>query len=497
VEKLVGQRHWRVGEITMPDGPWLMLVGSNRRIPHDLMDAYQMLAVQRSFAELRARSHADLDHQVNHDALTSLPNRTQFFSQLAGAVDAGGSVALIVIDLDDFKIVNDTYGHAAGDELLIAVALRLREAAGEQGVPARFGGDEFAVLLPGADEAEALAVAGRVRDVLRDPIALTGTTVCSRASVGLALNEPQMTATDLMRCADIAMYWAKARGKGRVEQYTPDAHGDVVTSRMMEEHLPYAVSWDELVVHYQPHVDLASQECIGAEALVRWQHPTLGLVPPAAFIPIAEVTGQIGMIGAYVLGVACRQMAEWNRSTGQPLRLAVNVAARQLLDGDFPQTVQRALAESGLPAKLLTLEPTESEIIDEQNSVRQLCELAELGVRISIDDFGTGYTSLASLRSFPVHQIKIDRSFVETRDTERAKAMLQLIISVGQVLDLETVAEGVETEDQRTALVKAGVPLAQGYLFGRPMPAEDFAAWYAAARSTDRPTTSARTAAPA
>jgi EAL domain-containing protein (putative c-di-GMP-specific phosphodiesterase class I) len=233
-------------------------------------------------------------------------------------------------------------------------------------------------------------------------------------------------------------------------------------------------------VYYQPHVDLISRECVGAEALVRWQHPTMGLVPPAEFIPIAERTGQIGRLGAHVLRVACRQMADWNRTSGQSLRLAVNVAPRQLLDGDFPRTVQRALAESGLPAELLTLELTESEIIDKQTSIRQLCELSEMGVRISIDDFGTGYTSLASLRSFPVHQIKIDRSFIETRDTARAKAMLQLIISVGQVLELETVAEGVETEQQRSELVNAGVPLAQGYLFGRPMPAEDFAVWRAA-----------------
>jgi EAL domain-containing protein (putative c-di-GMP-specific phosphodiesterase class I) len=290
-----------------------------------------------------------------------------------------------------------------------------------------------------------------------------------------------MRAGDLMRCADLAMYWAKARGKSRVVRYNRAEHGEVVTARVLEEHLPHAVERDEIVVYYQPHVDMHSSRCVGVEALVRWQHPSLGLVAPAEFIPIAERTGQIGLVGAHVLRTACRQMAAWSaRWPGFPLRLAVNVAARQLLDRSFTQTVRQALAEAGLAPDRLTLELTESEVIDDQVAVGQLRELAGHGIRISIDDFGTGYTSLASLRAFPVHQIKIDRTFIERPGHARADAMLELVISVGRVLDLETVAEGVETEEQAETLRLAGVGIAQGYRFAHPMTAEQFAGWYAA-----------------
>src|SRR6266540_4343863 len=292
---------------------------------------------------------------------------------------------------------------------------------------------------------------------------------------------------DELRCADIAMYSAKAKGKNRVERFTEASHGEIAELRLLEEHLAHAVERDEIVLHYQPQIDLASGRCVGVEALARWRHPTLGLLRPGQIIPLGE----------HVLCTACRQMAAWTSlRDAAELRLAVNVAARQLVDPGFAGTVAAALRSSGLPAHRLTIELTESELIDQEVARAQLRAVAELGVRIAIDDFGTGYASLASLRSFPVHQLKIDRSFLSD-EQERADAMLRLVISVGRVLDLETVVEGVERPAQAELLRGAGVPLAQGFLFARPIPEEDFPAWLsgqghlaAAHRSHTLPSTS-------
>jgi EAL domain-containing protein (putative c-di-GMP-specific phosphodiesterase class I) len=235
------------------------------------------------------------------------------------------------------------------------------------------------------------------------------------------------------------------------------------------------------VLHYQPHIELRTGRCVGVEALARWQHPSLGLLPPGIFIPLAERTGHIVPLGNHVLASACRQMAAWTRQPGaEQLRIAVNVAPRQLDDPGFADTVRAVLEQTGLPATQLTLEITESELIDERNARTQLHRVAEAGTRIAIDDFGTGYASLASLRSFPVHQLKIDRSFLAQDEELRADEMFRLVISVGEVLDLEIVAEGVETEQQAAVVRRAGVPLAQGYLFARPMPAAEFASWLSA-----------------
>ena len=331
---------------------------------------------------------------------------------------------------------------------------------------ARFGGDEFALLLTGLDRPDH---ADEVADRLRR--------VTVTASIGLAGATPKLTAGDLMRCADIAMYSAKAKGKNRVERFTESGHGEIAQLRLLEEHLAHAVERGEIVLHYQPHIDLRTGRCAGAEALARWQHPNLGLLPPGTFIPLAERTGHVAL-GNHVLASACRQMADWSGRPGADgLRLAVNVAPRQLDDPRFADTVVAVLEDSGLPAPQLTLEITESELIDERNARVQLQRVADAGVRIAIDDFDTGYASLASLRSFPVHQLKIDRSFLAQGDELRADEMFRLVISVGEILDLEIVAEGVETEQQAEVVRHAGVPLAQGYLFARPMPAAEVPSW--------------------
>jgi len=497
-----GQRQWRAARIATGDGERVLLMGGTGHVPDVIFDAFRTLATQWQLAEANCGAHTALAHQAHHDQLTGLPNRTLFFGKLAAAVDAAGptgaGVSLLIVDLDDFKQVNDVYGHADGDELLREVAGRLREVGGERGMPARFGGDEFALLLTGLDDpGEADQLADRLRDRLVEPFRLTQATVSSGASIGVATAAPSLTAGDLMRCADIAMYSAKAKGKNRVERFTEASHGEIAELRLLEEHLAHAVERDEIVLHYQPQIDLASGRCVGVEALARWRHPTLGLLPPGRFIPLAERTGQIIALGEHVLCTACRQMAAWTSlRDAAELRLAVNVAARQLVDPGFAGTVAAALRSSGLPAHRLTIELTESELIDQEVARAQLRAVAELGVRIAIDDFGTGYASLASLRSFPVHQLKIDRSFLSD-EQERADAMLRLVISVGRVLDLETVVEGVERPAQAELLRGAGVPLAQGFLFARPIPEEDFPAWLsgqghlaAAHRSHTLPSTS-------
>jgi diguanylate cyclase (GGDEF)-like protein len=488
IDRLVGgRRHWRAVGLATADADRFMLVGGIRRVADEVLDAFRTLATQWSLAEANCGAHMELAHRAHHDQLTALPNRTLFFQRLAAAVDAtqGGadSVTLMIVDLDDFKQVNDVYGHAVGDDLLRQVAARLTEVGGELGVAARFGGDEFALLLSGLrDPAEADRVADRLRERLLEPFRLTKVTVSVGASIGLASATPSFTAGDLMRCADIAMYSAKAKGKNRVERYTEAGHGDIAHLRLLEDHLVHAVERGEIVLHYQPQIDLQTGRCVGLEALARWQHPTLGFLPPGRFIPLAEQTGQIVGLGSHVLRTACRQLAAWTElPEACNLTIAVNVAARQLIDPRFVDGVRAALRDSGLPAHRLTIELTESEQLDKRVAMAQLRAVAELGVRIAIDDFGTGYASLASLRSFPVHQLKIDRSFLADDDDAHADGMFRLVISVGQILELETVAEGVETPQQAEVLRRAGVPLAQGFLFARPMPAQDFPNWLSGA----------------
>jgi diguanylate cyclase (GGDEF)-like protein len=456
--------------------------------PGDGVDAQRVLAAQVSLAETSAAAHARLVHEAEHDQLTGLPNRAALDRLLAEAIDGGAAApgaAVLHFDLDDFKAVNDTYGHTAGDELLVEVARRLRAVSGDAGLPARLGGDEFVLVLPGVtDPAESGRVAERLLAALSEPVELGETTLALSASVGIAHAAPGLTAGDVVRCADIAMYTAKDRGKHSVEHFDPAQHGRIARLRTLEEDLPHAVRRGEILVHYQPQVDLQTGRCHGVEALARWQHPRLGLVGPLEFIPVAERTGAIETIGAHVLRTACAQAAAWSELEGLgDLRLSVNVSARQLARDSLPGIVRSALADSGLPAERLTLELTESELLEGTLATERLIAIAGLGVRIAIDDFGTGYASLAYLRSLPVHQVKIDRSFVPGTADAAAGAddLARAVLLVGQALGLETIAEGVELSEQADALETAGVQVAQGYLFGRPMPGDAFARWITAA----------------
>src|SRR3954466_925769 len=488
-DRLAGRRmRWTAMRLSAPDAPRYLVVGAETPLSHDILAAHRVLAAQVSLAEDGAAAHGRLLHQANHDQLTGLPNRAALYRLLADTIDAtDGAIgaAVLHVDLDDFKVVNDTYGHTAGDELLVEVARRLSAVAGRTGTAARIGGDEFVLVLPDATEpAAADRVATRLIAALDEPVRLRETTVPVRASVCIAYAEAGLTAGDVVRCADIAMYTAKDHGKHRFEHFDPAQHGRIARMRTLEEHLPYAVERGEIVVHYQPQGGLHTGRVHGVEALARWDHPRLGRVAPLDFIPVAERSGAIDPIGAHVLRTACAQAAEWSAFPGlEDLRLSVNVSARQLARESLPAVVRSALADSGLPADRLTLELTESELLEGKLAVDQLVEIADLGVRSAIDDFGTGYASLAYLRSLPVHQVKIDRSFVTATGDAPAGAddVARAVLLVGQTLGLETIAEGVELSEQATALETAGVQIAQGFLFARPMAGDEFPAWVAAA----------------
>jgi diguanylate cyclase (GGDEF)-like protein len=473
-------RHWYGVGLGSPDVDRFLLAGSPETTPGREFDAFRNLGHQVVLAEASAASHAKLYHQAHHDQLTSLPTRALLFQRLAAAVDLDLDATLMIIDLDDFKQINDTFGHNVGDELLVEVAERLKRFAGPNDVAARFGGDEFALLLTDVpDQAEADSVAELLCQRLREPSRLSLATVSVGASIGVAAAQPGLSAGDLMRCADIAMYAAKAQGKSRVERFSIERHGDIAQHRLIEEHLAYAVERREIVLRYQPYVDLRTGECAGAEAHVFWEHPTLGVLPLSGFVTAAERTGVIVEIGSYVLQTACRQVVEWGGPGGEGLRIAVNVAARQLNDPDFTRMVASTLRDTRLAANRLTLELLESEQMDDALARAQLHEVAATGVQIAIDDFGTGYVSLASLRSFPIHQLKIDSSFLgaDGADEVRADQILQMVVSIGEILELETLAQGVRTPQQAVRLRRANLGLGQGSLFGEPMPANEFGQW--------------------
>ncbi|MCO8270664.1 EAL domain-containing protein [Actinoplanes sp. TRM 88003] len=426
-----------------------------------------------------------LVHEAYHDALTQLANRALFRERVGDALRTrpeAGEVTVLFLDLDGFKEVNDSLGHLAGDQLLVQVADRLRASVREGDVVARFGGDEFAVLIEsdrGGDDAE--QVAQRIIDVLEEPFASESRDIHVQASIGLAAagllaDGEDDGAEQLMRNADLAMYKAKSAGGSGYAAYDPEMLSGLVARLELEADLRVALERNQLKLHYQPTVDLGSSEVIGFEALARWMHPTRGLIPPAEFIPIAEATGLIVPLGRWVLREACRQAVEWSQAgDGRPVKMAVNVSVRQFDRADLVDVVAEILAETGMPADQLCLEMTESVLMtDTDDNLEQLLRLKALGVTLAIDDFGTGYSSLAYLRRFPVDTLKIDRSFVErlgalTDDT----ALADTIVQLGKSLGMATVAEGIEEFGQLAALRDMGCHFAQGYYFSRPVPAAE------------------------
>jgi diguanylate cyclase (GGDEF)-like protein/PAS domain S-box-containing protein len=419
-----------------------------------------------------------LRHQALHDALTGLPNRALVLDRaermLAAARRNHGSASLLFIDLDNFKEVNDGFGHAVGDELLAAVATRLRRVTRDSDTVARLGGDEFVVLVENgtlADTSELLAE--RVQDVLRPPFTLGGREYLVSASIGIATTSDG-TAENLLQEADVAMYKAKSSGKNCCVSFRPLMRHAAHARLRLEMDLASAIHGGQLRVHYQPIFNLERNDICGMEALVRWQHPERGLLPPSEFIPLAEASGRLMVdLGRYVLSEACRAAAGWQQLNAG-LDVAVNISTRQLESSGIVTDVASALAESGLDPIRLVLEVTETAMMhDPEAVVARMTKLKGLGVRLSVDDFGTGYSSLASLRRFPVDVLKIDRSFVESisRSPEDA-SVVRTLVSLGRTLGLEVVAEGVELISQLAAVREAGCNLAQGFLLGRPLDRE-------------------------
>jgi diguanylate cyclase (GGDEF)-like protein/PAS domain S-box-containing protein len=421
-----------------------------------------------------------LVHEAYHDGLTQLASRALFAEHLEAALAAGGGaeVAVLFLDLDGFKEVNDSLGHAAGDQLLVQVADRLRAAVRDGDTVARFGGDEFGVLVHSVTaRADAEAVARRIVVAVGAPVTVDGRDLHVGASIGLASAVDAEGREQLLRNADLAMYRAKAGGGARFACYDPRMHDALVERLQLEADLRAALERGELSLHYQPTVDLADGAVVGFEALVRWHHPVRGLVPPLDFIGIAEATGLIVPLGRWVLAEACRQAVAWGAGRGRPLRMAVDVSVRQFDRCDLAAMVAEVLAETGMPAAHLCLEMTESVLLtDTEENVTQLARIRALGVLLAMDDFGTGYSSLAYLRRFPMDVLKIDRSFVDRLGGDTAaEALVRTLVRLGRSLGMATVAEGIENAGQLAMLRVLGCDYAQGFHLSRPQPAEQAA----------------------
>jgi diguanylate cyclase (GGDEF)-like protein len=426
----------------------------------------------------RKEAETELAFHAHHDVLTGLPNRALFVDRLGEAIDrrhnGGGEVAVAFIDLDNFKVINDSLGHGSGDRLLTAVAQRLSQVLREGDVVARFGGDEFTVFLRDVvDEAHALRIAERLATVLGPPFVLDGEQRFLTASLGLTVTGPEnASAHELLRDADAAMYRAKEQGKARCEVFDDSMRARAVERLDLESGLRHALERDEMRLVYQPEVDLETGRIVAVEALLRWAHPVYGIVSPVKFIPIAEQSGVIVPIGAWVLREACSAAARWRRTeAGRGLEVAVNLSPRQLGSVDLLDVVSQAIEAAGLEPSALCLEITETALMaDMHTATETLQALKQLGVRLAIDDFGIGYSSLMHLKQLlPVDLLKIDKSFVDgVIDFDEDRAIVEAVINLAASLGVDAIAEGVETGEQAAALREMHCGLAQGFHFARP-----------------------------
>ena len=488
-------------QVKRPDGETVAVSVNATPLPED---NGRFGGVVASFSDITQRRQMEekLNYQAFHDPLTGLANRALMNNRLGHVLASGGrqvsESAVLFIDLDNFKWVNDSLGHDAGDVLLCQVAARLKKTLRAGDTPARFGGDEFVVLLSHIENpAYAFAAAERIVALLSEPFDLEGREVFTSPSIGLAISEPGMDADTLLRHADAAMYEAKRRGKGRYEVFRHNLSAAALARLELEGDLRRALEGGEMKLFYQPKIDLASGTICGVEALARWDHPRRGPISPTEFIPIAEATGLIVPLGRWFLNEACRQVARWNRDREQPLAVAVNVSPRQFHNGlalnapdeaqksselELVRDVARALRESGLPPQQLTLEITETVLMERTSESHEvLAALSKLGVQLAIDDFGSGYSSLAYLRAFPFDFLKIDREFVAELDLEHGHSVIVgAIIQLAHTLGLRVIAEGAEVIGEIEMLREFGCDQAQGYYYARPLPPEELEALLAA-----------------
>jgi len=436
-----------------------------------------------AFSDVTAiyEAHRQLRHLAHHDPLTGLPNRALFDDRLATAIEqaqrSGRKCLLLFLDLDGFKVINDTLGHAVGDALLQVVGARLRNALRAADTVARLGGDEFVVLAGSFVPEDAAHLADKILAELREPISVHGELLSVTASVGISVfPDNGSDCQQLMRAADMAMYAAKAEGRNRFHFYAEDMSARVRQRMEIEQGLRRAIAADGLAVHYQPRVTLDDCRIVGVEALVRWPHPERGMVPPADFIPIAEESGIIESLGRWVLRRACQEVLRLPAGNGEAgtLHLAVNVSARQFFATDFVDHIASVLAETGFPGTALELEITESTLQSTERSLAVIRALERIGVAGSIDDFGTGYSSLAVLRDLPIKHIKVDRSFiVDLPESDSQRAVIEAVVALSRALRMSITVEGIERQAQADILRQLGCLEGQGYLFARPMPVDE------------------------
>ncbi|GAB3347147.1 EAL domain-containing protein [Modestobacter lapidis] len=430
-----------------------------------------------------------LAHQAHHDPLTGLPNRTLLAEHVTERFDpAGSGLACIFLDLDNFKVVNDSLGHAAGDDLLVEVATRLRSTVRPHDLVARFGGDEFVVVCEDVDEADVVALAERIGEALRRPLRIRGVDHRPQASIGVTVQTGEhVSAEELIRDCDIAMYQAKAGGRGRITVLDHLARAQARDKLRLVADLRAAIEARDITLLYQPIFSTQDGTPVAVESLARWEHPERGAISPSTFVPLAEENGLVSALGLLVLDETCRQLVEWDRVLGEdaPARANVNVSALQL-DGNLCGHVESALQRHGLAPRRLSVEITESALVKDPASARAvLLQLRDLGVELAIDDFGTGYSSLAYLRHLPVTSLKVDRSFVaELADGH--PEITTAVIALARSLNLHTVAEGVETAEQAAELTRLGATYLQGFSLAEPMGGDVLAAWFAGRRSALR-----------
>jgi diguanylate cyclase (GGDEF)-like protein/PAS domain S-box-containing protein len=444
----------------------------------------------------RKHSQEELLFNATHDVLTGLPNRALFLGRLQSLVDRmkrhpHQAAAVLFIDIDDFKLVNDCYGHATGDVLIKEVSNRLRACMRSDGTIARMGGDEFTVLVEDVtDPSDAIRVAERIQSSFTRPFLLEGLEVFKSMSIGIALTSPETPAEAVLQNADIAMYRAKSQGKACVELFDRTMHEQVMSRLLLEAKLRSALQNEELTLHYQPIVAVDTRAVHGFEALLRWQPSGSHSIPPSTFVPVAEQCGLIVPISAWVLKKACLEAASWRQRypADPPLYVSINISSKHFSHAGFIGHVKDALEESAIDPQCITIELTESLAMnDVAASFQTMLQLRTLGVKLSIDDFGTGYSSLSYLRRFPVDTLKIDQSFVKTMDAENY-AIVKTIIGLAHNLELKVVAEGVETPNQHQLLALAGCGSAQGYLFAEPMPAKNVGVFIESNRLNSRQT---------
>jgi diguanylate cyclase (GGDEF)-like protein len=490
---------WTVGNLLLGFGfwRWLPLVRQLKRAESALKEVNEALELQvqqrtgelreandklRRDIEERKQVERNIRHMAHHDSLTNLPNRALFRDRLIHAMAQADryqqKLAVMFLDLDRFKAINDTLGHSVGDQLLRIAAERLRTCVRDCDTVARLGGDEFTVIVEDiVDTQTASVVAQKIVDTFAQPFNLHGHEVFVTTSVGITVYPDDGEQVDnLLRNADTAMYRAKGCGRNNYQFYVADMNVRARERLMLENALRRALVRDEFMLYYQPRVDIYSGRVIGAEALLRWRHPEMGLIPPSEFVPILEETGMILPVGEWALREACRQNRAWQALDLPPIRVAVNLSARQFVQKDLAGTVEQVLADSGLSSAYLELEITEELLLEHSHAnTVTLNKLRDLGVHISIDDFGTGYSSLSYLKRLPINTLKIDKSFVRdiTRDSDGA-AIASAIIAMACSLRLNVLAEGVETDEQLSFLRAQGCNEIQGYSFSHPLSADDF-----------------------